>query len=103
MHNRRRSPSAHLRSDPKQTPLGGLRGRNLNGRSESLFRIGSNRGALQLHLPFTCRYHRILRKTLRSMPSTTLYVVEITFSRGFESYLRSHSFNRLGFPACCLR
>jgi hypothetical protein len=30
-----------------------------------------------------------------------LHVVESTFSRGFESYLRSHSFNRLGFPTCC--
>ena len=30
-----------------------------------------------------------------SMPSVTLHVVEFTFSRGFESYLRSHSFNGL--------
>jgi hypothetical protein len=35
--------------------------------------------------------------------SVVLYVVESTFSRGFESYLRSHSFNGLGFRACCLR
>lgn len=31
------------------------------------------------------------------MPSVALHVVEFTFSRGFESYLRSHSF--LGLPA----
>ena len=37
------------------------------------------------------------------MPSTTLYVVEMTFSRGFESYLRSHSFSGLALFALCLR
>ena len=41
--------------------------------------------------------------SLRSQkaPSVALYVVEITFARGFESYLRSHSFSRLQRSAIC--
>ena len=30
------------------------------------------------------------------LSSVVLYVLESTFSRGFESYLRSHSFKKLG-------
>jgi len=37
------------------------------------------------------------------MPSVALHVIEFTFSCGFESYLRSHSFYRFtdGFPFDC--
>lgn len=38
-----------------------------------------------------------------SVPSVALHVVEFTFARGFESYLRSHSFNGLALFALCLR
>jgi len=37
------------------------------------------------------------------MPFAALYVVEVTFSRGFESYLRSQIFDSLGFVALSLR
>ena len=33
-----------------------------------------------------------------SVPSVALHVVEFTFARGFESYLRSHSLSGLGIP-----
>jgi hypothetical protein len=46
-------------------------------------------------VPFPCRSHFFPSKTLHKMPSAALYVVEVTFSRGFESYLRSHSFKQL--------
>jgi hypothetical protein len=36
-----------------------------------------------------------LRASANVVPSVSLHVVEITFSRGFEFYLRSHSFNGL--------
>jgi hypothetical protein len=58
MRNRR----VHLRSGP---PLVPLRGRNLNGFSVSLFRTRPEDVRPQLHLPFTCRYHKTLWRTLR--------------------------------------
>jgi len=44
--------------------------------------------------------HRVLRSL--KLPTAVPQVVVTTFARGFESYLRSHSFNSLTLAALCL-
>jgi hypothetical protein len=81
------------------TPLSDLTCTNSDGRNDLPLR--QQRRIVHCHSHAVCTAYHVLRSL--KLPAAALHVVECTFVRRFESYLRSRSFNGLSLTAVCLR